>query len=181
MRRSCAGIKAVRDQARDFVAIFDTKDEVEDAIRRLTAGDVPRRAIEVLSAEPLSLKESEAAPVTKSRMPLFAILGGALGAASAITLTVVTSRSVGLVTGGMPIVAPWPLGIIVFELTALGAILATLGRMIYEARLARPAAARDLGKYLADGRVVLVVQYDYRDRAAELIETNRHISDPSAV
>src|SRR5262249_3678176 len=39
---------------------------------------------------------------------------------------------------GMPIVAPWPFGIIVFELTALGAIAFTLGRMIFEAGLMSP-------------------------------------------
>jgi hypothetical protein len=162
----------MRDQTEDFVALFETKDDAQDAIRRLTAGDVPRQAIEVLSAEPLALEDTGEVPITKSRIPLFAILGGVLGAATAIPLTVFTSRSVALVTGGMPIVAPWPFGIIVFELTALGAILGTLCRMIYEARLGRAVPPGDHGRYVADGRIVVVVRGDYRDRAASLIDEN---------
>jgi hypothetical protein len=160
----------MRDQTENFVALFDTKADAQEAIRHLTAGDVPRHAIEVLSAEPLMLEEAEAVSTTKTRIPLFAILGGLLGAATAITLTDFTSRSVGLVTGGMPVVAPWPFGIIVFELTALGAIIGTLCRMIYEARLVRAAPPGDYGKIVAEGRIVVLVRDDYRDRAASLID-----------
>jgi hypothetical protein len=168
----CEEIETMRDQTEDFVALFDTKADAREAIGRLTAGDVPRHAIEVLSAEPLALEETVEVLATKSRIPLFAVLGSLLGAATAITLTVFTSRSVGLVTGGMPIVAPWPFGIIVFELTALGAILGTLFRMIYEARLGRAIPPGDYGKYVAAGRIVVVVRDDYRDRAASLIDEN---------
>ncbi|HEY7912678.1 MAG TPA: quinol:electron acceptor oxidoreductase subunit ActD [Blastocatellia bacterium] len=160
------------DQTGDFVALFDTRDDAREAIRRLAAGDVPRHAIEVLSAEPLMLEETGEVSTTKSRIPLYAILGSLLGAATAITLTTFTSQSVGLVTGGMPIIAPWPFGIIVFELTALGAMLGTLCRMIYEARLGRAVPPGDYGRHVADGRIVVVVRDDYRDRAASLIDEN---------
>jgi hypothetical protein len=40
-------------------------------------------------------------------------------------------------TGGMPILSWWPNLIIMFELTMLGAILATVGTLIVTARLGR--------------------------------------------
>jgi Ni/Fe-hydrogenase subunit HybB-like protein len=78
-------------------------------------------------------------PVTahSSRIGMFAIIGGIIGASLGALLTVWSSRQVNLVTGGMPIVSPWAFGIIVFELMALGAIICAVGRMIIEARLAR--------------------------------------------
>ncbi len=95
--------------------------------------------------------ESKASPVDtgetaiehSSRIGLFAIMGGVIGAISGVLLTTWTSERVNLVTGGMPTVTPWAFGIIVFELTALGAILCAVGRMIIEARLARRSKASE--------------------------------------
>src|SRR5262245_23727 len=114
--------------------IVESRHEALDVLRELQSAGVPESSITVMSSEPLHL---EMKPWPKTRIPGFAIAGGLIGTAIAILLTVWTSRRVGLVTGGMPIVTPWAFGIIVFELIALGAILFTLLRMIYEARLAR--------------------------------------------
>jgi hypothetical protein len=84
-------------------------------------------------------------------------VGGLIGIAFAILLTVLTSRRVGLVTGGMPIVAPWAFGIIVFELAALGAILVTLGRMIFEAGLVRRRALTGHEEAIASGKIVIAI------------------------
>ena len=46
-----------------------------------------------------------------------------------------TQRSYPLPTGNMPIVALWPTGVIVYEMTMLGAILVTLFTMFISARL----------------------------------------------
>lgn len=138
------------------IAVLDTKEEALTAISALCQEGVARRAITVMSAEPLHMKlETTQA---KSHIGTFAIAGGFIGAACAILLTVLTSRRVDLVTGGMPIVTPWAFGIIVFELTALGAILATLARMILEARLGRRIVSTEYDEALADGRVVLYVK-----------------------
>lgn len=135
-------------------AIFDTRAEALAALSELRREGVPGSAITVMSAEPLHLETGDA---PKSRIAGFAIGGGLLGAAFALLLTIWTSRQVGLVTGGMPIVSPWTIGIIVFELTALGAILATLGRMIYEAGLMRSISESEHAEAVADGRVVLII------------------------
>jgi ActD protein len=134
--------------------VFDTRAEAAAVLRELHREGVPSSSITVMSSEPLHL-ETDDAP--KTRIAGYAIAGGLLGVAFAILLTVWTSRRVGLVTGGMPIVSPWAFGIIVFELAALGAILATVGRMICEAGLARPGASMAYQKAVAEGRIVMSV------------------------
>lgn len=136
------------------IKVFDNRHDAAAALRELHREGVPNSAITVMSSDPLHL---ETAGHPKSRIGGFAIAGGFLGAIIAIALTVSTSRRVDLVTGGMPIVTPWAFGIIVFELTALGAILATLVRMIFEAKLARRSKLTDYNAAVAEGRVVLAV------------------------
>ena len=137
------------------IRVFDSRREAVAALHELEREGVPSSSITVMSSEPLHL---EALHPPKTRIAGFAIAGGLLGAAFAILLTVLTSRRVGLVTGGMPIVSPWAFGIIVFELTALGAILATLGRMIFEARLLRRRRLTGHEAAVANGKVVIAIE-----------------------
>ena len=134
--------------------IFDTPRDAIAALKELKRAGVPGSSITVMSSEPLHLGIDDA---PKTRIGGFAIAGGLMGAAFAIVLTVWTSRQVDLVTGGMPIVSAWAFGIIVFELTALGAILATFGRMIFEAGLLRRRASTDYDEAVADGKVVVLL------------------------
>ena len=144
------------------IRVFDTRHEAIAALEELQREGVPDSSITVMSSEPLHL---ETDGTQKTRIAGFAIAGGLFGALCAILLTVITSRRVDLVTGGMPIVTPWAFGIVVFELTALGAILATLLRMIFEARLVRSGPLNDYDSAVADGRIVLSI---------ELTETDPH-------
>jgi hypothetical protein len=147
-------MKALENKMADSqIRVFNTRREVVAALHELEREGVPSSSITVMSSEPLHL---EALHPPKTRIAGFAIAGGVLGAVFAILLTVLTSRRVGLVTGGMPIVSPWAFGIIVFELTALGAILATLVRMIFEARLLRHSPVK-YDEAVAVGRIVLSV------------------------
>ncbi len=136
------------------IRVFDTRNEAVAALHELQREGVPRSSITVMSSEPLHL-ETEGAP--KTRIVGFAIAGGLAGAVLALLLTVFTSRRVGLVTGGMPIVSSWAFGIIVFELTALGAILLTLVRMIFEAGLARRGSLKRYDDAVAEGKVVIAI------------------------
>src|SRR5215216_5711257 len=94
--------------------VFDTPEEAVAAANKLRREGVPPAAITIMSSEPIHTEASELEKGSKSRIGLFAIAGGIIGAASAILLTVWTSLSVDLVTGGMAIVSPWPFGIIAF-------------------------------------------------------------------
>jgi hypothetical protein len=133
--------------------VFDTRREAVAALHELEREGVPNSSITVMSSEPLHLEALH----PKTRIAGFSIAGGLLGAAFAILLTVLTSRGVGLVTGGMPIVSPWAFGIIVFELAALGAILAALGRMMFEAGLLRRRPLTGHEGAVANGKVVIAI------------------------
>ncbi|HWP41897.1 MAG TPA: quinol:electron acceptor oxidoreductase subunit ActD [Blastocatellia bacterium] len=135
-------------------AIFDTPAEAVRAAGMLEREGVPRCAITIMSAEPV---HAELDRQPGSHIGAFAVAGGIFGATAGLLLTVLVSSHTNLNTGGMPVIAPWPFGIIVFELTALSAILATLGRMIYEARLLRHRPPQPCLDAVADGRVALEV------------------------
>jgi hypothetical protein len=136
------------------VRILNNRHEAVAALHELEHAGVQKSSITIMSSEPLHLEPESAA---KSRIPIFGIIGGLFGAAFAILLTVWTSRRVGLVTGGMPVVSPWAFGIIVFELAALGAILMTLGRMVFESGLARRGRRSDYGEMVAEGKIVIEI------------------------
>jgi uncharacterized membrane protein len=146
--------------AESILAIFDTADEAVEAVEKLRREGVPREEIILMSSEPIHTGPDEKDQKPKSRIGLFAIAGAIFGGVGGYLLVALTSRSVNLVTGGMPIVSPWPFSIIIYELTALGAILGAVGRMIYEARLARRNSPADYDEAVADGRVAVAVRCD---------------------
>ena len=51
------------------------------------------------------------------------------------SLATVTALNYPLIKGGMPIVSPWTVGLITYETTMLGAVLATLVGLLVELRL----------------------------------------------
>jgi Protein of unknown function (DUF3341) len=65
----------------------------------------------------------------------WAVLGGAIGGVGGYLLTTLTQKAYPLVTGGMSITPMWTNGIIVYEMTMLGAILMTLIVLLRGARL----------------------------------------------
>ncbi len=56
----------------------------------------------------------------------WAALGGIAGGLSGYLLTTLSQKTYPIVTGGMPIAPGWTNGIIIYEMTMLGAILTTL-------------------------------------------------------
>ena len=65
----------------------------------------------------------------------WAVFGAALGGTCGYLLTTMTQRAYPIVTGGMSITPSWTNGIIVYEMTMLGAILTTLFTLLRGARL----------------------------------------------
>ena len=145
--------------AERVLAMFDTASEAVQAAEELRLA-VPNSEVSLLSAEPIHEEIEKNLEKRKSRIALFAIAGGVVGGTAAILLTVVTSKSMNLVTGGMPVVAPWTFGIIVFEMAALGAATATLARMVLEARLLRRGLPEQCDSAIAEGRVAVIVDLD---------------------
>jgi Protein of unknown function (DUF3341) len=64
-----------------------------------------------------------------------AVLGGIVGGTLGYLLTTLTQHSYPIVTGAMPLAPVWTNGIIVYEMTMLGAILTTLVTLLIGAGL----------------------------------------------
>jgi Alternative complex III, ActD subunit len=119
-------------------ALYSDPESAQRAVNALRAAEqelgITVKDIRVLSSEPF---EEQAFSVRESRtaMPWFAVLGGVMGGLAGYALTALTQRSYPLPTGGMPISPLWTDGIIIYELTMLGAVLATVITLIISAGL----------------------------------------------
>lgn len=115
----------------------DSAIKAASALRTKSAElQIKPESITVISAEPIE-EEIAAAGEGHTRMPWIAVAGGICGGTAGYTLAAFTQRTYPLPTGGMPIVALWPTGIVIYELTMLGAILATIITLLITARLPR--------------------------------------------
>ncbi|MBL8137057.1 MAG: DUF3341 domain-containing protein [Acidobacteria bacterium] len=117
-------------------ALYDNPAAVQRAVDGLRAAGVTDADIQVMSSEPFEEYEFGHKD-SASWIHWIAGVGGIVGLASAYFLTTVTQQSWPLRTSGMPIVAPWPNLIVMFELTMLGAILATVLTLFVSAKLPR--------------------------------------------
>jgi hypothetical protein len=97
------------------------------------AGIAPDRIV-VISPEPFE-EFSFAHADNASWMPWIAVLGGVVGGTCGFLLAWYTQVSNSLVTGGMPIVAPWPTGLITYELTMMGTVLTTVIALLISTRM----------------------------------------------
>ncbi len=148
-------------------ALFTEPDDVQQAVDRLRAAGLAEPEIVVISSEPI--EEYEFSNRDKATW-LFWIAGGGgvLGLLLATWLTRMTARAWPLPTGNMPIVAWWPNLIIMFELTMLGAILATVITLFITAKIPmREPTLYDAE--VADGKILVGVEHP-RESAISKIE-----------
>ena len=126
----------------------------QQAVNRLRAAGVPDRDITIQSAQPM--EDFEFGHSDKATwMWWIACGGGLIGMASALGLTWLTETSWPINVGGLPIFAWWPNLIITFELTMLGAILATVITLVISARLGRGSGIYDPD--VSDGTILVGV------------------------
>jgi hypothetical protein len=140
-------------------AIFDDPAKARRAIEELLAAGAARADVTMMSSEPYLDRDPHMAELHRTRIPLFSIVGGLLGAGTGFGLVYFTSHSYPVVTGGMPLVPPLTTGIVMYEMTAMGAIFFALARMLWEARLPRlSAVGEDYAPELADGGILVSVR-----------------------
>jgi hypothetical protein len=114
--------------------LFADPDSAERGMNSLRAAGVASDRIVVMSPEPFD-EYAFSRRDRKTAMPWIAALGGLFGGISGYLLAWYTQVAYPLVTGGMPLVAKWPTGIVTYELTMLGAILTTLVTLLITARI----------------------------------------------
>ena len=113
----------------------DSAQQLVDALRvaSLDLGFTENHVV-VVSGEPYEGYDFSDRHAKSYMFPLAAV-GGMVGGLCGYLLTSLTQKAYPLPTGGMPIVPPWTNGIIVYELTMLGAILTTLVYLFVSAPL----------------------------------------------
>ena len=97
----------------------------QKAVNNLRAAGVPDADITVISSEPLEHFEFGHRDA-KTAMPWIAAAAGAAGLLLTYYLLGLSQRSWPLITAGMPIAPNWTNLIIIFEMTMLSAIIATV-------------------------------------------------------
>ncbi len=146
--------------------LYPDPDAAQRAVDGLRAAGVLERDVTVLSGEPIethAFGRRDAA----TWLPWMAPIGGILGFCLGGWLTTMTQRAWPIQTGGMPIVAWWPNLIIMFELTMLGAILATVVAFLITAGI-RGRAAPIYDSAVTDGMILVGVRNPPRDLVATL-------------
>jgi Alternative complex III, ActD subunit len=138
------------------LAKFSQPANARQAIRRLIQSGVDPGVMEVMTSQPIHGQPF--LPERKStKLRTWALSGAAIGMTGGFLLATVTALNYPIVKGGMPIVAPWTVGIITYEATMLGAVLATLAGLLIELRLPN-FGTLPYDESVTDGGVVLAVK-----------------------
>jgi hypothetical protein len=147
-------------------ALYPDGQAAQQAVNRLRAEGFADREITVLSPQPM--EDYEFGRRDKATWMWWIACGGAMvGMATALGLTWVTEMSWQIDVGGLPSFAWWPNLIIFFELTMLGAIVATVATLVVTARLGRRSALYD--PEVSDGKILVGIE-DPPDSAIPKLE-----------
>ena len=146
------------------LAKFEQPSTARAAIRRLLQSGVSVRDMEVMTCQP-----AHGAPFLpethQTKLRTWALAGAAAGLVGGVSLATFTALSYPLVKGGMPIVAPWTVGLVAYETTMLGAVLATAAGLLIELRLPN-FKNLPYDETIVDGGVLLAVKCPDRTRAS---------------
>lgn len=146
--------------------LYPDGDSAQQAVDGLRAAGVADRDITVLTAYPM--EEFEFGRMDKSTWMWWIACGGALvGMAAAFGLAWVAETSWPLDVGGLPTFAWWPNLIITFELTMLGAILATVATLVVTAGLGR-GGGKLYDPEVSDGKILVGVENPLADATPRL-------------
>ena len=118
-----------------LIADFREQPKLEAAILALKAAGITADDMDVFSEEPVELRRGILD--RPSRMSLVSVLGAIATGGLATVGLYAAQQSYRLVTGGMPIFSFWGTGVISYETTMLGAVLATFGWFLWESGLLR--------------------------------------------
>jgi hypothetical protein len=152
-------------------ALYSTPQSAQRAVDGLRAAGIRDQQITILSSEPL--EEYEFGSRDRATwMPWIAGLGAAIGMTTGYLLTSITQSAWPINTGGMPIVTNWSNLIVIFELTMLGAVFATVLTLLVTARL--PGRRHELyDPEISDGKILIGISNPLPDTIPELERTLR--------
>ncbi len=137
--------------------LYPDGQSAQQAVNRLRAAGIVDHDITVISAQPM--EEYEFGQRDKATwMWWFACLGGLVGMSAGYGLAWVSEVSWEINTGGLPVFAWWPNLIIMFELTMLGAITATVATLVVSALLPSRGSTLYDPEVTTDGKILVGVE-----------------------
>jgi hypothetical protein len=120
--------------AQTCLAKFEEPGAARAAVRRLLQEGIQPASMEVMTSQPIH--GEPLVPDNKpTKLSRWALCGAAGGFLSGALLASITALNYPIIKGGMPIVSPWTVGLITYETTMLGAVIATLVGLLVELRL----------------------------------------------
>jgi hypothetical protein len=137
--------------------LYTNPDDAQRAVDSLRRAGATERQIVVMSSEPFEEYEFSHRD-SATWMYKIAGAGGAAGFIAAWFLTSLTQRAWPIDTGGMPIVSRIPNAIILFEMTMLGAILATAATLVVSGSLTVRGGEKLYDVEVSDGYIVVAVE-----------------------
>ena len=140
---------------KSIYGLYSSPHSAERAFQGLRQAGVREPDIVVMSSEPME-EYVFGSKDRKTLMPWIAIFGAVLGLTGAYLLTSLTQSAWPINTGGMPTVTNWTNIIIMFELTMLGAVFATILTLLVTAKMpAKLPAFYD--RAVSEGRILIGV------------------------
>jgi hypothetical protein len=154
---------------RAIYALYPNPNAAQHAVDGLRRAGVAEQSITVISSQPF--EEFEFSHRDKPTWIYWiAAAGGVIGLIVGFLLAYLTETLWPLVTGGMPVVSMFPNIIIMFELTMLGAILATVVALFIMTDL--PAVkSRVYDPAVSEGKILVAVEDPPEDKLPVLKKT----------
>ena len=152
-------------------ALYPDGHGAQQAVDGLRRAGVPDQAITVISSTPMENFEFSHID-RQNRLWWVAGGGGLVGLALGVALTTFTARAWPINVGGMSTIAWWAFLVPIFEMTMLGAILATVGTLVVTAGLVRRRPAL-YDPAVSDGQILVGVEHPDASRRQALEDALR--------
>lgn len=138
--------------------LYPDGQSAQQAVNRLRAAGLADREITVISSQPMEDYEFSHMDRAKSTWIWWlACLGGLIGMSVGLALSWHTATAWPMNVGGLPTFAWWPMLIILFEMTMLGAILATVVTLVVSALIPRKGQTL-YDPEVTDGKILVGVE-----------------------
>jgi len=149
---------------KSILGLFEQPEPAADAMDGFAQAGFELGTFDVLTGTPYP-EGAFGEHVPQHRLFRFPAFGAIIGFTAAILLTAGTQLAFPLVTGGKPILSLFAMLIIMYEMTMLSAVLATVVGIIFESRLPNlnPGA---YDERITEGYIGVVISVD-DDRASE--------------
>ena len=120
--------------SKSVLGLFQDPNKAADAMDALKTGGFPLGTFDVLTGTPYP-EGAFGEHVPQHRLFRFPAFGAIIGFTLALFLTSATQIAYPLVTGGKPILSLFAMLVILYEMTMLSAVIATVVGIVFESRL----------------------------------------------